>query len=198
MQDVFKIYHARGFRIVELHADNEFNKVEQDILPVRLRCCGVDDHVPEIERSVQTQKNENRTVCHAMPYKCFPRVMVREIVKQGNEFLNAFGSKDSVADGLSPRNIIDNLPHIDYHDLKYEFGQYVQLHVTERVTNTMKSRSIGAIVLGPRRIQGRYNYMSLETGAIIDGRVVAVLPITVDVIGRVELLGHDQQQPFRA
>ena len=66
LQDIFKIYHARGFRIVELHADNEFNKVEQDILPVRLRCCGVDDHVPEIERSVQTQKNENRTVCHAM------------------------------------------------------------------------------------------------------------------------------------
>ena len=197
LQDIFKIYHARGFRIVELHADNEFNKVEQDILPVRLRCCGVDDHVPEIERSVQTQKNENRTVCHAMPYKCFPRVMVRELVTQGNEFLNAFGTKDSVADGLSPRNIIDNLPHIDYNDLKYEFGQYVQLHVTERVTNTMKSRSIGAIVLGPRRIQGRYNYMSLETGAVIDGRVVAVLPLTAEVIDRVESLGREQKQPFR-
>ena len=68
--------------------------------------------------------------------------MVRELIKQGNEFLNAFGSKDTIADGLSPRNIIDNLPHVDYNDLKYEFGQYVQLHVTEKVTNTMKWLSI--------------------------------------------------------
>ena len=127
-----------------------------------------------------------------------PRVMVRELIMQGNEFLNAFGTKDTIADGLSPRNIIDNLPHVDYNDLKYEFGQYVQIHVTEKVTNTMKSRTIGAIVLGPRKIQGRYNYMSLETGVVIDGRVVAVLPLTVAVIERVESLGQKQDQPFRA
>ena len=48
--------------------------------------------------------------------------MVRELITQGSNFLNAFGSNDSIADGLSPRNIIDNLPHIDYNDLKYEFG----------------------------------------------------------------------------
>ena len=63
--------------------------------------------------------------------------------------------------------------------------------------NTMKSRTIGAIVLGPRRIQGQYNYMSLETGEKIDGRVVAVLPITDDVINRVEALGKAQNQPSR-
>ena len=121
-----------------------------------------------------------------MPYKCFPRVMVRAIVKQGNAFLNAFGSRDNLAAGLSPRNIIDNLPHVDYKDLKYELGEYVQLHITERFTNTMKSRTIGAIVLDPRNITGRYNYMSLETGCEIDGRVVSRHPITQAVIDRVE------------
>ena len=127
-----------------------------------------------------------------------PRILIRELIKQGNEFLNAFGSKDILGDGLTPRNIIDNLPHIDYNDLKYEFGQYVQLHVTEKVTNTMKSRTIGAIVMGPRKIQGRYNFMSLETGAEINGRVVAEIPLTVEVIERVESLGKAQNQPFRA
>ena len=90
--------------------------------------------------------------------------MIRELVKQGNEFQNAFGTEDSVSDGLSPRNIIDNLPHVDYNNLKYEFGPYVQLRVTPKVTTIMKSRTIGAIVLSPRRIQVQYNYMSLETG----------------------------------
>ena len=197
LKDVHKIYNARGFKITDIHADKEFEKVEKDLLPSRLTICGVDEHVPEIERSVQTQKNENRAVSQAMPYKCIPRIMIREIVKQGNVFLNAFGTEDSVDDGLTPRNIIDNLPHIDYNDLKYEFGQYVQLHVNQRFTNTMKSRTIGAIVLGPKNIQGQYNYMSLETGEQIDGRVVAILPITEDVITRVEEFGQKQKQPYR-
>ena len=198
LQDVCKRYNARGFKVIEVHGDKEFEKIEKEILPIRLRTVAVDEHVPEIERSIQTQKNENRSVCYAMPYKCIPRVMVREIISQGNAFLNAFGNKESALKGLSPRNIIDNLPHIDYHDLKYEFGQYVQLHVTERFTNTMKSRTIGAIVLGPNKIQGTYNFMSLETGSKISGRVVSELPISDEVIKRVEELGMKQNQPYRA
>ena len=49
LKDIFKIYNARGFKIVEVHADNEFNKIEKDILPVRLQTVGTDEHVPEIE-----------------------------------------------------------------------------------------------------------------------------------------------------
>jgi len=124
--------------------------------------------------------------------------MIRELVMQGNMFLNAFGNKDLLDDGLSPRKIIDNLPHVDYNDLKCEFGEYVQLHVTEKFTNNMKTRTIGATVLGPRKIQGQYNYMSLESGEQRDGRVVARLPLTAEVIRRVEQLGTNQGQPLRA
>jgi hypothetical protein len=197
LKDVYRKYNARGFRVTEIHADKEFEKVENDVLPVRMRICGVDEHVPEIERSVQTQKNENRSTCYAMPYRCIPRLMVRELIKQGNTFLNAFGSEDTIAPGLTPRNIIDNLPHVDYNDLKYEFRQYVHLHLSQPQTNTMSQRTVGAIVLGPRQIQGQYNYMSLETGQQIDGRVVAVIPPTDDVILRVEQLGIEQKQPYR-
>ena len=122
--------------------------------------------------------------------------MIHEIIKQGSAFLNAFGTKDCVANGLSPRNIIDNLSLLDFNNLKYEFEKYAQLQVIEKTTNTMKSCTIGAIVLGPRNIQGQYNYMSLETGEKIDGRVVAILPLTDDVINRVESLGQSQKQPF--
>ena len=113
-----------------------------------------------------------------MPYKLIPCVMIRELVKPGNEFLNDFGTKDNVSDSLFPRNIIDNLPQVDYNDLKYEFGKYVQLQVTQKVTNTTKIRTVGAIVIILIPIQGQYSYMSLETRKKIDGKVVAVLPIT--------------------
>ena len=133
--------------------------MNSNILPIRLHTVGTDEHVPEVERSIQTEKNENRAICHAMPYRCIPKLMLRELLQQSNSFLNAIGPIDAIGAGLSPRNIIDNLPNIDYNHLKYEFGQYVQLHVNQRFTNTMHSRTIGAIVLGPRDIRGQYNYI---------------------------------------
>ena len=102
MKKVKQIYHSRGFKIINMYADNELHKVKHEILPIRLECCEVDDHVPEVERSIQTVKNESRTLCHAMPYKCIPRIMVREIVKQGNNFLNAFGNGKYTAQGMTP------------------------------------------------------------------------------------------------
>ena len=90
LKEIFKIYNVRGFRIVEVNSNKEFEKTETDLLPVILRICGVDDNVPEIDRSVQTQKNNNRSVCYAMPYKCIPHVMIIDLVKQGNDYLNTF------------------------------------------------------------------------------------------------------------
>ena len=139
MQKIFKIYNSRGFCITGVHIDKEFEKVERKLLPVRMRICLVNDHVPEIEPSIQTQKNKNWSVCQAMPYRCIPCIMIRELVKQGNTFLKAFGNKDNIADGLMPHNIIDNLPHIDYNNLNYKFGEYVQIHITEKVTNNKNS-----------------------------------------------------------
>ena len=124
--------------------------------------------------------------------------MIRELVKQGNLFLNDFGTKDNIADGMTLRNIIDNIPHIDCNDLKFEFREYVQLHITKQFTNTMKSRTIRAIVVGPRNIQGQYNFMSLEKGEQQDERDVTTLPITTEVTQRVEDIGTNQGQPFRA
>ena len=179
---IFNKQNARGFRITDVHADKEFEKTRHLVPPVRLHICGVYDYVPEVERSVQTQKNENRSVCRGLPYKCLSRVMVRELITQGNTFLNAFGNDDLLTDGLTPRNVIDNLPHVDFNDLKHEFGQHAQLHIAEKVTNAILSRTIGAIVLGPRDARGQCNFMSLETGSKIDGRVITILPLASEVI----------------
>ena len=81
IKNIRQIYHTRGFRIVDIFAENEFNKVQKEVLPIRLECCGVDDHVLEVERPIQTVENESRTLCHAMPYRCIPRIMVCEIFK---------------------------------------------------------------------------------------------------------------------
>ena len=123
-----------------------------------------------------------------MRYKCIPHVMIRELAEQGNDSLNAFGAKDSVSDVLSPRNIINNLPHVDYNNLKHNFGKYLQLHVNQKVTKTMKSRTIGEIILIPIRIQGQYNYMSLETGKKIESKLLPCFPILATLSNGLKLL----------
>ena len=105
-----------------------------------------------------------------MTYKCLPRWMVKDIVSMGNEFLNTI-EEDCIGDGLTPRNIIDNLPHIDCNGLKYGTGEYVQIRSVDDNTNSMQAQTVGAIVGSPRNITGRYNFMSLETGPAINGRV---------------------------
>ena len=60
-----------------------------------------------------------------MPYKYIPHIMIRELIKLGNEFLNAFGNTHNVSYRLSSQKIINDLPHVDYNDLKYDFRQYV-------------------------------------------------------------------------
>ena len=52
-------------------------------------------------------------------------------------------------------------------------------------------------VLMFNNFKGKYNFMSLEMLEKIDGRVIAILPIT-EVIRRVEQLGQEQNQPLQA
>lgn len=62
-----KRYDAKGFQITEMHANKEFKKIETNVLSIKLQICGIDSNVPEIERSNQTQKNENRATYYAIP-----------------------------------------------------------------------------------------------------------------------------------
>jgi Reverse transcriptase (RNA-dependent DNA polymerase). len=194
INDLDKIYSARGLRVHEIHADPEFKKVNHDVLPIHMRYCGAGEHVPEVERSVQTVKNGCRAQSHSMPYKRMPLIMIKRLIHMVTMFLNATPPSDSY-NGVTPRNIVDGLPHLDCNHLQYEFGSYVQLYIQEQITNTMRGRTIDAIVLDPTD-DGKYNFLSLETGKMVDGRVKEVLPITQRVIDMVEAMGGKQGQPL--
>ena len=85
-------------------------------------------------------------------------------------YLNAFPSKNGISQTLTPRNIIDALPHLDYNMLTLDFGTYVRLSVDEITTNGTNARTIGAIALDPKGTNGNYNFMLLETGKEVHGR----------------------------
>lgn len=70
--------------------------------------------------------------------------------------------------------------------MKIDYGQYCQ--VFDETTNDLTSRSVGAIALRPKNNRGSYYFMNLSTGRRIHANQWTELPITKEVINRVEEL----------
>ena len=115
LRTVFQIYDTRGFCIVEVHADKEGNNFYQ------LVCKQVGQMSTGLKTlyRIRKMKIEQYTMpCHINVFQgSWSGILYfKEIC------FSIFGSKDDIGDDLSPHNSVDNLPDIDYNDLKYEFA----------------------------------------------------------------------------
>ncbi len=67
-----ELYQVRGFDVVDLHADMEFECVQNDFTPTRVNLTPRDAHVGEVERSIRTIKECMRADVHGLPFKRLP------------------------------------------------------------------------------------------------------------------------------
>ena len=153
------------------------------------------EHIGTVERSVRTIKESTRAGLHGIPYKQVPIAMIKGLLKYATMLANAFPTKAGISKTLSPQNIVEGLPNIDFANLKYEFGEYGELSEDSTVTNTQAGRTKGALALYPRGQHGTWAFLSLSTGREVHGRTFTPLPITDEVIARVAELGAAQGQP---
>ena len=72
LKQVIKIYTSRGFSVPQIHADNGFKGIENELLPSRLNLAATGEHVPEVERSIRTLKERTRACIHGLPYRRHP------------------------------------------------------------------------------------------------------------------------------
>jgi Reverse transcriptase (RNA-dependent DNA polymerase) len=191
-------YHARGFRVTDIHADHEFDCLRLNLLPINLNIVAPDSHVGEVERSIRTIKERNRSTVHGLPYRRLPRLLVREIVKHSIQCLNQVPADDGLSTTMSPNTILTGVPNPDYNKLRLEFGTYVQVfEPTTFATNTLRSRTTGAIALTPtNNAQGDYFFLSLVTGKRLSRHQWTVIPMPDSAIARVEELAAAQDQPW--
>ena len=187
---VKRVYGARGFNIVDLHGDNEFTKIQDAILPTHLTVPAAGEHVGPVERSVRTMKEQSRAGLHGTPFTRVPILMVKGLLKLATMLLNAFPNSAGISDTLSPRNIVQGLPNLDFTQLKYEFGQYGELSEDSTITNTQAGRTKGAIALYPKGEHGTWAFMSLTTGMEVHGRIFTPLPLTESLKGWRNLQKH--------
>ena len=192
-----RIYETRGFTVTNLHADNEFGCIRNDILPCNLNTTAANEHVGEVERSVRTVKESVRSTCHSIPFKRIPKLMITSMVRLAVTNLNILPAENGISKHLSPHTIITGKPGPDYNMIsKVEFGTYVQVHDEPSPTNTNTARTTGAIALNPTgNEQGAYYFMSLNTGERLNRRKWTELPMGNDVIAAVEARALREGQP---
>jgi hypothetical protein len=128
--------------------------------------------------------------------------MITEMIKEIITWLNNFPPKGGISQTMSPRRIISGLK-FDYNmHCKIELGTYMQTHKEPVPSNSIKERMTGPIVIRSLNIvQGGYHFLSHNTGKLLKQRESTPLPMTSDVIARVEqiaaLQGVDESLTFQ-
>jgi len=204
---VFHLYRGKGHDVTDLNfseqnqpvhtilGDNEFEAIREDmaILGVAVNITAREEHVPEIERQHRVIKERARAVIQTLPYRSVPRKMRIALIQNVVFWLNNI---PKMGQDYSPRDLIFGEKKLNYKTLcRIPFGAYAQVHDDQSVTNTMESRTTGAISLGGTgNIQGTYKFLSLRSGEIIVRRTWTELPVPRDVIERVEELAINEPE----
>ena len=90
--------------------DNEFECLEGPMLKIKgdvpLNICAKEEHVPEIERGIQTMKKRIRGALTTLPFKKIPRVMCVNLVLFCISMLNMFPPISGASTYFSPQTIL--------------------------------------------------------------------------------------------
>lgn len=188
---VTSLYQKRGFCVETLLMDGEFRNLRplvHERLQAEMNVVSRGEHVPEVERYIRTVKERVRGTYGILPFTSIPTRMIIELVYNSVFWLNAFPFEDGISSTLSPRVLVTGKPVDCAKHCRIEFGRYAQIH--EEHDNSMTSRTTGAIALGPTgNSQGSYFFLSLVSGRSVNRGHWTELPITEDVIQRVNAMG---------
>eukprot|EP00536_Pseudo-nitzschia_multiseries_P010625 jgi/Psemu1/203784/e_gw1.332.17.1 len=182
---VIKSYSLRGFHVAVLLLDKQFDGLATGHFISR------DEHVPEIERFIRVIKERCRASFAMLPFNKLPKRMIIALAQCTVFYINAFPWPDGVSQELSPLTIVEGRTLLYNLHFQVIFGEYAQTY--EGTDNTMNSRTVGAIALGPSgNLQGGVRLYSLLTGRYLD-RAKAdynILPMPAEAITRVHRLSR--------
>jgi len=96
IEQVIHAYQTRGFKIQAILADGQFQHIQQIIEQkgIRLNICAANEHVPEIERYIRTDKERVRSIATKLPFKRYPPRLIIEMVYNCVFCLNSFPHKN--------------------------------------------------------------------------------------------------------
>jgi hypothetical protein len=185
---------SRHFDISELKTDGEgaVAAIMPELLGMGIivNPAGPGQHVPVVERMIQTIKSTVRSFEHALPY-VMPRTMLIYCVLYAVRSTN-FRPNSMSMDKISPYEQFTGLKLDAKRDLRCGFGDYVQ--ATVPVTdNSMSPRTQGCICLLPTgNSTGSVKMWCLETDSVITRDQFTILPMTSELCRYITVLAERQ------
>ena len=190
LEDIAAVYGRFGIKIKAIYCDGEGGvaaiKSKMEISGTVIETTAKNEHVAEAERANRTLKERVRSFTTTLPYK-LPNIMIIHLVYYCVTMINSFRKVSAVGMGKIPPKELLTGRKIDYKkDCSLKFGEYVQVHDDEMITNTLNERTLGAIVLGPiGNVQGSYSFLNLKTWKVIKRRAWVQIPMSSLVIDRI-------------
>ena len=196
IQKVIKLYESRGLVVDQVHGDNEFECIREDLRPTLLNISAADEHVSMVERSIRTIKDRTRSVVQFLPYNRYPRNMIIGCVIFAVKSLNNEVGMTKLSDIHSPHALVTGQPPRSYKDvIAMTYGEYVEVYAMSPIKNNIDERTISAIALYPSgNNQGGWIFMSLNTGRLLHRNQWKKLSISQGIIDRVNMLGEKDGQ----
>jgi len=105
----YAIYFRRGFRIKEIHGDGQFEVLRRDtanLFKATLNVCSENEHVPEIERFIQTIKERIRCTWNMMLFTLMSVLLVVRMVLIAVFWWNVFCPKGGISPTMSLQMIV--------------------------------------------------------------------------------------------
>ena len=198
--DVFlRVLNHGGFKITIINCDRAFIPITDammDDMGIVVVPTTAGGHEPTGERNNRTIKERMRVSHARMPYSAIPRIMTEMLGERVAETLNYFPAKGGISTHYSTQQIVEHKNVNFKRDCVAEFGAYVQ-GFGGTSDNTMTPRVVEGIYMRPTKtLRGGHKILNLNTRKPVSRPGVVVLPITDQVIARVNSWAHEEGRSY--
>lgn len=173
---------GRGFSVAEIIVDPGKHLTMLDgKVPYRINTVDARTHVADAETEIKTVKERMRCTESRLPYK-LPRRAVRYLA---DGVVGAYNSTLRAGETVSPRELFTGIKADYARDVKFEFGQYVEVTVMPNAMekNGHKPRAVAAIALcSTGNDRGGWWFMSLKKKSFFNALRGVALPMPDVVI----------------
>jgi len=175
-----KLYATGGFQVKRIQLDGQFEGIQDELTGQGpwINITSRHEHVPKVERYINTVKEWVRFIYYTLPFQKLPGRMTEEMEYSTVFWLNSFPNQKGISKSISPKRMRTG------QDVNYKryctlgFVSYDQVH--EQHNNDMETRTAGG-----KYTRGGDYFFSLTTGRILNRSHWTKLPMPAEVITRV-------------
>jgi hypothetical protein len=178
LKQVISVYQGRGHTVNEVNfteqnnpvhtilADNEFETIRDGGAGRGSKCHSKGGTCPRNREAAQSYKRTCKSSDTDVTILQYAKKMRIALIHNVVFWLNNI---PKAGQDYSTKDLVFGKRLLHYKTIcRIPFGAYAQVHDDPSITNTMESRTTGAISLGTTgNIQGTYRFLNLQTGEII-------------------------------